>query len=147
MEALDRFSQYAVDFEKTYKDDNWQRLEPHFHEKVVYEVCNMPFHCKLSGRDAVFNGIRKSLDGFDRRCQRALQPPAVMKVEGNKVLINAGVRYSQGDSEITSTLWEVVTMKDGRIRHLMDIYSPGDDQRYLRWIAESSRDLDASYVE
>ncbi|MEM6583097.1 MAG: nuclear transport factor 2 family protein [Pseudomonadota bacterium] len=146
MEALDRFSQYATDFEKTYKDDSWERLEPHFHKNVVYEVCNMPFHCRLSGREAVLNGIRKSLDGFDRRCQRTLQPPTVMKVEGNKVLINADVRYSRGGSEVTSTLWEVVTIEDGRILHLMDLYSPGDDQRYLRWIAASQGDLDASYV-
>ncbi len=38
MDPLQRFAAYAADFEKTYQDDDWKRLEGYFAEDAVYEV-------------------------------------------------------------------------------------------------------------
>ncbi len=145
MNTLEMFARYATDFEETYLDDNWDRLRPYFHEDASYEVCNMPFFCTLAGRDAVFRGIKKSLDGFDRRCTRSLAAPAVFKAEGSRVLVYGSIRYECEGFSTTASLWEIVSFRDGLIAHIMDIYAPGHDEEYLRWIAQLSAPLDASY--
>lgn len=45
--ATDRFIAYALDFEQTYDDDDWSRLEHHFAPDAVYEVRNTAFGCRL----------------------------------------------------------------------------------------------------
>src|SRR5512145_1317992 len=67
MDYLQRFLAYAQDFERTFKDDDWQRLLQYFTEDAVYEVKGSPVACRIEGRDAILAGIRKSLDGFDRK--------------------------------------------------------------------------------
>jgi len=41
MTAQDRFIAYALDFERTYQDDDWSRLEPYFAEDVVYAAARL----------------------------------------------------------------------------------------------------------
>ena len=65
--ATDRFIAYALDFEQTYDDDDWSRLEHHFAPDAVYEVRNTAFGCRIEGAPAILRGLKKSLDGFDRR--------------------------------------------------------------------------------
>src|SRR6185369_3077312 len=38
MGPMNRFFEYAQDFEKTYVDDDWSRLARYFHPDAVYEV-------------------------------------------------------------------------------------------------------------
>ncbi len=145
MTLLETFARYATDFEETYLDDDWDRLQPYFLEDATYEVCNMPFFCTLTGRDAVFAGIKKSLDGFDRRCSRSLADPTVFKAEGNRVLVYGSIDYECEGFSTSASLWELVSFRDGAIAHIVDIYAPGQDEQYLRWLAGLSTPLDASY--
>jgi len=67
MTNLECFGAYAADFEQTYKDDDWSRLDRYFAPDATYQVKGDPFTTNLKGREAIFKGIKKSLDGFDRR--------------------------------------------------------------------------------
>ena len=53
-----RFFAYAQDFEQTFFDDDWSRLAGYFEPDAVYEVRNVPFACRIEGRDAIFRGIK-----------------------------------------------------------------------------------------
>lgn len=145
MNVSEVFIGYATAFEETYRDDDWQRLSPYFHEDATYEVCNMPFHCALRGREAIFRGIKRSLDGFDRKCQRTLPGPSVFKEEGDKVLVFGGVVYEREGSQTSATLWEIATIKDDQICSIVDIYSPGDAENYEKWISQWDDGLSAAY--
>ena len=62
-----RFMAYAADFEQTYADDDWGRLRGHFCDDAVYEVKSPSFPCRLVGTEAIFAGMKRSVDGFDRK--------------------------------------------------------------------------------
>ena len=145
MTHLELFGAYAAAFEETYVDDNWRRLEPFVHEEIVYEVCNIPFHCALAGRDQVLQGIAKSVNGFDRRCTRTLATPDVLKEEGNRVLVHGGLSFTYKDQRLEATLLLIATLQDGVIGRLQDIYAPGDEARYLEFVRQWPNELDASY--
>ena len=67
-QALQVFMDYAAAFEDTYADDDWSRVTSFFPEDATYEVRGGPLACKSTGREEVFAGLKKSLDGLDRRC-------------------------------------------------------------------------------
>ena len=86
MPILDRFLAYAQDFELTYVDDEWSRLEQYFTPDATYEVTGVT-PCLLIGRAAIFRGIKKSLDGFDRKFTgRHVEVEGAPKVEGDTVM-------------------------------------------------------------
>src|SRR6478735_3425581 len=67
MEILQQFMAYAAAFEQTLVDDDWTRLRPFFAADAVYEVQSEDVGCRLVGPEAIFAGMKKSLNGFDRR--------------------------------------------------------------------------------
>lgn len=67
MDPLRRFAAHAADFEKTFEDDDWTRLEGCFAEDAIYTVEGTPFDCEVRGRETILRAIKKSLDGFDGR--------------------------------------------------------------------------------
>lgn len=42
MDLLHRFAAYAVDFEKTFEDDDWTRLADYFTEDAVSPLITIP---------------------------------------------------------------------------------------------------------
>ncbi len=68
MEPAKRFFEYATDFEKTYADDDWTRLEPHFTEDAVYAIDGeSPFGGRHEGRAQLIDYLRNSVNEFDRK--------------------------------------------------------------------------------
>ncbi|MFT6285536.1 MAG: hypothetical protein ACJA09_000271 [Alcanivorax sp.] len=67
-QTLQAFSDYALAFEKTYIDDNWERLRQYFSDDASYEVRGGPMACEIQGVDAILAGLKKSIDGLDRQC-------------------------------------------------------------------------------
>jgi hypothetical protein len=66
MSLVARFEAYAADFEVTYADDDWSRLEPYFTEDAVYST---PANgVRISGRTSVLAVLKAAVSGFDRRC-------------------------------------------------------------------------------
>jgi len=148
LDPLQRFAAYAMDFEKTYEDDDWTRLAGYLAEDAVYSVEGTPFDCELEGRDAIFRAIKKSIDGFDRRFDtRQITPSGEPVVEGNRVIFSGSGHYTkQGIDPLTIQLSETAALDaTGRIVSLKDVYPPGQDEM-LRWLEKYADQFDPSYV-
>jgi len=85
MDLVARFEAYAADFESTYADDDWSRLERYFTEDAVYST---PANgVRIPGRASVLAVLQAAVSGFDRRCDsRRLVTTDGPRQEGNQVL-------------------------------------------------------------
>lgn len=148
MTPLERFLAYFEDFERTYVDDDWSRLEQYFAPDAVYRVeGGGSFDCVLEGRAAIFAGIRRFLDGFDRKCTREIRSSAPPAADGDSVRVRGVAAYTRGDSpEILLDLEEEAVFRDGVIVALTDRYFASPDSDMRAWLAKWGKDLSPSYV-
>ena len=147
MNLVTLFLNWAAAFEETYRDDDWSRLEEFLAPDVVHEVQGAPFACVVRGRASVLAAIRRSVNGFDRRCVRTLTPAALPAQEGDAVIVQGTIAYTHGDSPpLVGTVRETATYADGRIVRLVDEYDPASAARARAWLAEWGAGLDWSYV-
>ncbi|MBI3676472.1 MAG: nuclear transport factor 2 family protein [Proteobacteria bacterium] len=147
MSLLEKFVSQRAAFEAALRDDDWSRVEPYLHADVRYEVLNMPFHCSLRGRDSVISGLRRSINRFDRLCERSIGGSPILLEEGDSVLVHGSIRFRRGESPVLeSRLWEIATYKGDAIERLIDLYDVGEAQKFTRWMAEWGAGLDASYT-
>jgi hypothetical protein len=66
MTLVARFEAYAADFERTYADDDWSRLEQYFTEDATYST---PANgARVPGRQNLLTVLRAAVSGFDRCC-------------------------------------------------------------------------------
>lgn len=66
--ALEQLAAYAMDFERTFVDDDWSRLLPHFAPAAEREVLGggmLAYHSV--GRDELIADLRRNVDEMDRR--------------------------------------------------------------------------------
>jgi hypothetical protein len=147
MTFLDRFFSYAADFEQTYLDDDWSRLEQYFTEDAVYEVKNVPFACRLAGRQAVLRGIKKSLDGFDRRfAVRKVEVTAPPELLPDGMAVNWKVTYEkEGLDPVTIRGRSQARYRGDRIAYLSDTYDDGVGAETTSW-ARRHPAFDLSYT-
>lgn len=148
MDVMQTFMAYAREFETTYKDDDWERLHKYFADDAVYEVKNVSYGCRLEGPDAIFAGIKKSLDHFDRPMDRrkidVLSPPSV---DGDTLKVDWAVTYTRGEAPpVRVTATTSCTIVDGRITHLSDAYHEGQEETLRAWLDEYGQGLDPGYV-
>jgi SnoaL-like domain len=146
MSHLPRFLAYAAAFEQTFADDDWRRLEPFFTDDAVYAVAGLPAACELRGREHILRGMRKSLDGFDRKMtRREIAPTAPPSEDGDRVTLIGLVRYQRGESppiELRATI--VATFDGDRISHMRDTFTL--DAAAIAWLGHHAADLDGSYT-
>ena len=103
MDIMQKFLGYAGDFEKTLADDDWTRLGHYFADDAVYEVKAESFGCRLVGPTAIFRGMKKSLDGFDRKfAKRDIEVTCGPEVSGDGLRLGWKVVYSKGGSRLSS---------------------------------------------
>ncbi len=152
MNPLDRFLAYAADFEKTRQDDDWARIEPYFRDDAVYRVESTVFGCEISGARSLCAGMRKSLEGFDRKMHRLAtrkiemtEPP---KAEGDEVRLAWTVTYTLDDHPplVARGCRERALFDGDRIALLVDSYSPEDDDALRAWLQKTGLDVDLRYV-
>ena len=148
MAAMTQFFEYAQDFEKTFVDDDWSRLERFFEPDAVYEVRNVPFGCRLQGPAAIFRGIKKSLDGFDRRFAERrpeiTDPPAET---GDTVSVGWAVTYvKEGAPPFRLRGRSTAHFRGERIAHLVDEYPDGMAAEAETWLGAHAPDFSAAYV-
>lgn len=62
-----RFVAYADDFERTFVDDNWPRLDQYFTADAVYETLGEG-GARFTGRSTLLTALRRAVTNFDRRC-------------------------------------------------------------------------------
>jgi hypothetical protein len=148
MSILDHFMTYAQDFELTYRDDDWSRLEQYFTPDATYEVKNSPFACRLEGRAAIFRGIKKSLDGFDRKFPtRTLGLTAAPAVEGDTVTIPwTGTYERPGAPPLTIRGRSVARYAGDKIKELSDSYEDTNADATAAWFRAHGADVNGSYV-
>lgn len=147
MDPLRRFGEYAAAFEETYQDDDWTRLEGFFDPDVRYVVAGSTFDCELRGREAVLSGIKKALDGFDRRFDvREVEAGGDPVVGPQRVVFPARLRYlKEGLEPLSFTLSETAEFDEaGRITLLRDDYDPGQDH-VEQWLNANVESFDPSY--
>lgn len=148
MDILQQFLAYAGAFETTLADDDWSRLQQYFHDDAVYEVKSPTFGCKLQGPQAIFAGIKKSLDGFDRKfAGRRIDVKGAPEVDGDELRMAWEVTYNQsGWSDFVLRGSSVVRYRDGKIAYLSDHYDESIEREIADWQRENRVQLDFSYV-
>jgi SnoaL-like domain len=148
MDVMQRFMAYAGDFEKTLADDDWKRLEQYFAADAVYEVAAQAFGCSLRGPQSIFGGMKKSLDGFDRKFDgRDVEVTRGPEISGDEIRLGWKVVYhKQGVSDFVLRGQSMVRYRDGKIVYLSDGYDPGVGADLASWQRENAIVLDPSYT-
>jgi hypothetical protein len=148
MGTLERFLAYAADFEKTLADDDWSRLTPYFADDAVYRVESDLFGCELEGPDAIFTGMKKSLDGFDRNFPtRDVAASGAPEVEGEELRVDWTVTYHrEGLPDFVLPGRSLARIRDDRIVLLVDSYDPGLETELEAWSEQNGLNLDPSYT-
>ena len=148
MTNLECFGAYAADFEQTYKDDDWSRLDRYFAPDAIYQVKGDPFTTKIQGSDAIFKGIKKSLDGFDRRfATREVALEGAPEVEGDTVALSWAVTYGRaGNPPLVLRGRSKAKFAGERIVELTDSYDAAALESTSGWMRQHGRDLDPSYT-
>ncbi len=71
MGIVERFNDYAGTFEVAFESDDFSVLEPFFTEDAVYEtIADPPLGGRQEGRDTIFEYMKASVSGFDRRFEK-----------------------------------------------------------------------------
>lgn len=148
MDILQAFMAYAGDFERTYLDDDWTRLRRYFTDDAVYEVEAETFGCSLQGPAAIFAGIRKSLDGFDRRFEtRDIAVVDGPVAAGDELRVGWTVTYGRaGVPSFVLRGRSTVRFRDDLIARLTDSYDPAAERELAEWRRSSGMAVDVSYV-
>lgn len=150
--AMEVFLEFANAFEETYVDDDWSRLAPYFSQDATYEVRGGPLACTLKGPDAIFVGLKKSIDGLDRRCdERKVEvtgaPETRTTAEGEEVSISWNAAYRYKDLPTTGFPGRsVATVSNDVIISLRDEYTDEAMESFGLWMKDNNIFLDGSYV-
>ncbi len=129
------FEEYAAMFERTFDDDNWQRLETYFHPQAVYETHGFE-DTRFEGRQALLNALQSNVSNFDRKCDsRKLRTVEGPVVEGNTLTRTWACEFTlQGAEDLLLEGRETVTYDGGKIRHLLEEILPASAQRLAIWL-------------
>ncbi len=148
MSPLQQFLAYATAFEQTFDDDDWSRLEPFFAPEAVYEVRNASFACRLEGPAAILAGLKRSLDGFDRRLpKRTLAVTDGPHEQGDALSIGWTATYQVGAAPpLVLRGRSTARFCDGRIVELADEYPDGMDVEAASWLARHAPGADPGYT-
>lgn len=148
MSVVERFMAYAADFEKTLADDDWTRLPQHFSADAVYRVESNVFGCELTGPDAIFAGMKKSLDGFDRNFDsREIAMTEGPEVDGDEMRLSWTVTYhKEGQPDFALRGKSMGRVEGDQLVLLVDSYDESAEAEMADWMRETGLQLDASYT-
>jgi hypothetical protein len=148
MDIMQEFFAYAGDFERTLVDDDWTRLHRYFADDAVYEVVAPTFGCRLVGPSAIFAGMKKSLDGFDRRFDgRDIVVSDGPVVDGAEIRAGWTVTYRKaGVAPFALRGRSTVRYRDGVIAELTDAFEPSVAEEMAAWQRENGVAVDVSYT-
>jgi hypothetical protein len=143
-----RFIEYAQAFEQTFDDDDWARLERYFAPDAVYEVRNTSFACRIEGRVAILRGLKKSLDGFDRKlAKRSIAITDPPSEDGDRMTVGWTATYEKpGAPAFVLRGRSTVRYRGEVIAELVDEYPDGMSDEAASWVRDHAPELDASYV-
>ena len=139
---------YAGDFEKTLADDDWTRLAQYFCDDAVYEVDAPIIGCRLETTENIFAGIKKSLDGMDRRFDsRDIDLTSGPERDGDELRASWTITYhKEGVKPFLLRGRTEARYRDGRIAYMVDHYDQAITDESLAWQAETGVAIDPRYV-
>jgi len=148
MDIMQQFMGYAGDFERTLADDDWERLHRYFTNDAVYEVKATSFGCRLAGPAAIFAGMKKSLDGFDRKfAKRDIEVTSGPEIAGDQIHLGWKVVYTnEGLPPFVLRGESTVRFADDKIVYLADSYDPSVAGELAAWQRASGVTVDPSYT-
>ncbi|MFK7734361.1 MAG: nuclear transport factor 2 family protein [Pseudomonadales bacterium] len=148
MTPIEVFFQYAGEFEKSYEDNNWSRLYGFFHDDATYTIVGEPYSCCLTGPEDIFVGMRKSLDGMDRRFDtREIALDGEFQEDGDDMTVSWRVTYGkQGLSDFVLGGTSRMTISGDKISALSDEFPDASVQSMQDWMLENKFEIDPSYV-
>lgn len=138
MSIADRYQAYADDFEKSYEDDDWTRIEPYFTANSVYEGMGD----KAEGRPAVIAKLKGGVDGFDRNMDSRTPDFQQPTVEGSTLRMNWSVTYTKaGCPNLVISGNETAEFEGDQIALLRDELDPAAEAAMGEWMAEHGAKL------
>ncbi|MGD8832801.1 MAG: nuclear transport factor 2 family protein [Pseudomonadales bacterium] len=141
MSHVERFQAYADAFEKTYLDDDWQRLEEYFTPDATYAPGD---GSKAVGRDQVIAQLRDGVNGLDRRFDSRALSASPPSLEGDTVSLAWKLTLSkQGAPEFTATGIERATFAGSAISCMEDVFDEGVVEALGAWMAAHGESLGA----
>lgn len=149
MNVLELFIAYADDFEKTYDDDNWQRLEKYFSPHAIYRVHSKSMGCELVGPEAIFKGLKKSLDGFDRLFAKrsiAVVEDGIQTTADTFAVDWHATYLVEGHPDLLLAGRSEATYRDGLITLLEDSYTDEAESKVEQWMLDTGVLFDGSYT-
>jgi hypothetical protein len=139
MDPAKRFMEYAIAFEQTYKDDDWERLKPHFAEGAVYTITGgPPLGGSFEGRDAAIAHLRNSVNEFDRKFEvRRVELVGEPKVGADSFEMRWRATYENpGCPGLVFDGTERATFENDLIVRLEDTVAAEDGERIQKYQAE-----------
>ena len=139
MNIQDRFLAYANDFEITFEDNDWSRLEPYFTEEAVYDS---GMGEAAHGLAAVMAKLEGAVDGFDRLMDKRVVEFTPPVTDGDIVSTHWTASYSKaGVPELQFGGTEYARFEGDRIAQLRDELDPGTEEALGAWLAEYGESL------
>ena len=130
MGIQDRYQAYADDFERSYEDDDWSRIEQYFTEDAVY--AGDP---DAVGRDAVIAKLNGGVNAFDRKMDSRTPDFAKPEADGDTVTVRWKVTYTKaGAPDLVIRGTEIAVFEGDRIAHLRDEFDPEAEKQMGEWM-------------
>jgi ketosteroid isomerase-like protein len=146
--AIFRFLDYFRAFEATMADDDWGRLAPLLAPDAVYEIEGAPFACRIEGRDAIIEALRKSVSGLDRRLDdRSLEIVSASRLGADACRVDLIAGYARtGAPQLRFPVSMECETRSGEIVRLTDVYDPDLAAGAVDWLIAHGEGLDPTYV-
>jgi len=137
MSILERYLAYADDFEKSFVDDDWSRIEPYFTPNAVYE--GEPV---AQNRAAVLARLKAGVDGFDRRMDSRTPDFQRPTVSGDTLTMKWKVSYTKaGLPDLVISGVETAVFEGDRIARLRDDFDPEAQAAMGDWMSKHGKAL------
>jgi SnoaL-like domain len=131
MDIKQRYLDYAEDFERSYVDDDWRRIEQYFTEDAVYEG-----EPAARGRAAVLAKLKGGIDAFDRRMDSRTPDFQTPTVDGNTLTMRWRVTYTKsGLPPLVISGTETAVFEGARIALLRDDFDADARDGLNTWMA------------
>lgn len=139
MSIQDRFLEYANDFEISYIDNDWSRLEPYFSAGAIYDSGLGDI---AHGLPAVMAKLEGAVDGFDRLMDTRTVDFTPPITEGDTVRTHWTAHYSKaGVPDLQFGGTEYARFEGDQIAHLRDELDSGTEEVLGNWLAQHGESL------
>ena len=135
-DLLERFAAQGRDFERTFLDDHWARLEPYFAADAIYETLG-PGGERFVGRSELLAALRRSVTNFDRRSHsRQLVTTRGPDRAGAGVTRDWACTFTlAGAPDLTIEGSERATYRGDLIERLQERLTPRSRERLNAWVS------------